>query len=154
MARERDKAAEGEPKAETRPETPPANEQTPPAPAETAVEEPVEEPEPEDAPKKTPAAWAVALGFFVKRNPLLPQSVDFAKPEHAAADALYGWSRHAFHYQAPEDRFLVTERTYRRALERAGQYPAAHPYPAAIPHSQTARFEGFRPRELVKETAQ
>lgn len=107
--------------------------------------EPAPPPKPEPA-RFTPAEWAERLGYRVKRDPRLPQSVDYDKPEHAAADALYGWTRHAYHYQGEAHRFVVTEEDYRAALRAAGQFPVEAPHAPAIPPSEVNRFKDFAPK--------
>lgn len=95
---------------------------------------------------RTPADWAERLGYITPGDPNLPQKVRHAKWEHAAADALYGWSAHAFHYQAPSQAFLITEETYREALRIAAVFPNEAPSQAALPESQRPRFAKFQAR--------
>jgi hypothetical protein len=94
----------------------------------------------------TPAQWAEQLGYIAKANPNLPQQERHAKWEHAAADRLFGWSEHAFNYQAPADRFEITEEAYLEALRIAGVYPLEAPNLEALPPSQLERFADFQPR--------
>lgn len=97
----------------------------------------------------TPDAWGKKLGHFKAGDPRLPQNVPHFDAQHAAADALYGWSQHAYHYQAAP--FTITEADYVAALEAAGRYPLCAPHAAALPASQVARFANFQPRrERVK----
>lgn len=110
----------------------------PPAPA----------PKPSSAERLTPAQWAERLGYLVAADARLPQSESFAKPEHAAADALHGWSRYGYHYQAQP--FLISEADYRAALEAAMKYPLVAPCAAALPPSERDRFKDFKPATAAK----
>jgi len=94
----------------------------------------------------TPAKWAEKLGFIAPANPNLPQQERHAKWEHAAADRLFGWSDHAFHFQAKADVFEITEEAYREALRIAAVYPLEAPNLQALPPSQLERFAEFQPR--------
>lgn len=98
-----------------------------------------------DTPKLTPDAWGRKLGHFKVGDVRLPQNVQHFDPQHAAADELFGWSRHAYHYQA--EPFLITEADYLEALKTAGSFPVSAPHPAALPASQAARFANFKPRK-------
>lgn len=95
------------------------------------------------APRKTPEQWAEQLGHIKRADPRIPQSVTHADWQHAAADALYGWSEHAYHYQAQP--FLLTQEQYEAALAAAARYPLCGPLAAALPPGQERRFDGFRP---------
>ena len=136
-------AAQADPKsADERPEFASNEEQLEPMPA--ALPEPA-------APARTaewhtPAGWAERLGMIVKADPRMPQQETHAKPEHAAADALYGWTQHAYHYQAPGDAFFFDEATYHAALRSAMEHPVAPLVDAAIPPSQRARLSTFKPK--------
>jgi hypothetical protein len=110
-------------------------------------------------PTRTPLEWAELLGFVNRVNPTIEAAIKAAgEPgahapqlertfhwKHAAADRLYGWSEHAYHFQADEDRFLITEEDYRKALDAAADYPCSAPHAPALPESQTERFAGFVP---------
>lgn len=102
------------------------------------------EPAKASVPKFTPEQWAEKLGHVRKADPRIPQSVTHYDPAHAAADALYGWSQHAYHFQASP--FLLTQEQYVEALARASAFPTCAPLPEALPPGQEKRFEGFRPR--------
>ncbi len=87
----------------------------------------------------TPHDWAVRHGEF-KAKTAAPQSQAHYGWRHAAADALFGWSDHAYHFQAEADRFLLTEQTYKDALDRAAAFPVVEALPAeAFPRSQDER---------------
>lgn len=103
--------------------------------------------------KRTPAEWAEKLGYIVKADSRIPQSVTFAKWEHAAADKLYGWSEHAYHHQAEKDRFAISETDYSKALETAAKYPTVALHTPAIPSSQVDRLNDFKPRASRREQA-
>jgi hypothetical protein len=95
--------------------------------------------------KLTPDAWGRKLGHFKAGDTRLPQNVQHFDPQHAAADELFGWSRHAYHFQAAP--FLITETDYIAALKTAGEFPVSAPHPAALPASQAERFANFKPRK-------
>jgi hypothetical protein len=99
---------------------------------------------------RTPLEWAEALGYIVRANPKLPQSETHAKWQHACADALYGWSVHAYNYQAPADRFVISEADYRKALECAAEHPVVAPHEPALPKSQRDRFKDFKAKTATK----
>lgn len=94
--------------------------------------------------RMTPAQWAEKLGHINHADPRIPQSVTHADWQHAAADALYGWSQHAYHFQSQP--FLLSQADYENALGAAAKYPLCAPYEKALPPGQEKRFEGFRPR--------
>ena len=98
--------------------------------------------------RRTPAEWAERLGLIQKADPRLPQQHTVAHWTHAAASELFGWERHAYHYQA--DRFEVTEEQYRTALKAASIYPCCELPLDAIPSSQRDRFRNFAPRASRK----
>jgi hypothetical protein len=104
------------------------------------------------APTATPNEWAAKLGLVKLADPQLPQTVTVYNWKHAAADKLYGWSEHAYHYQGAEHAFRLTEEDYRKALEAAAQYPCTEPHAPALPESQAKRFEGFVPSASRKES--
>lgn len=109
-----------------------------------AKAEPVQAPAAPEPVKLTPAQWAEKLGHMRRADPRIPQSVTHADWQHAAADRLYGWAKHAYNFQTQP--FLLSQADYELALEAAAQYPLKAPHAAALPASQADRFEGFRPR--------
>lgn len=117
--------------------------------AAPGVEAPATAPVPVTA---TPEVWAERLGLIQRANPRLPQSQTVPHWTHAAANKLYGWSDHAYHYQG-EAPFELTEDDYRKALAAAAQYPVRAPHPPALPKSQVKRFEGFVPSPSRKPEA-
>jgi len=102
------------------------------APKSAEVQPPAAAPAPEApaAPKRTPADWAKVLEFSKPADPRLPQSEPHTDWQHAAADVLHGWSRHAYHYQA--DPFEISEADYRAALEAGANHPPTPAHAAAI----------------------
>jgi hypothetical protein len=130
MAKEQNTSADaGASKAEPRPEP--------------AQQKATEQPAPV-VPTKTPDEWARALGHFKKAPPHQPQKVDAYSPDHARADALFKWSDHAAAYQAPEDRFVISEGDYLEALRTAAHYPLVAPHAPALPPSRKAHFANFK----------
>lgn len=81
--------------------------------------------------RKTPNEWAKALGKYREVSRFQPQLRSHFAPDHCAADALHGWTRYAYDYQA--DSFELTESDYRAALDAALHYPVKPAHSAAIP---------------------
>lgn len=100
----------------------------------------------------TPHEWAERKGHIEHADPARPWRSPNIEYRYAAADALYGWSRHAYHYQAEHDRFLIAESDYDAALEAAAQYPAKPPHRAAVAPSCPYDF-GLGPAEGVAREA-
>lgn len=93
----------------------------------------------------TPREWAARKGDIEEAEPSRPWRSPNVHYRYAAADALYGWTHHAYHYQAEGDRFLILEADYDAALAAAVEYPAKPPHRAAIapscPHAFRAEFQ-------------
>jgi len=129
--------------AEPVPATPEAGTPEPSAPAPAAIEAASKAPV-----LRTPAQWGAALSLKKPRDQRLPQSVDVYDWRHAAADATYGWSLHAYHYQSKP--FEISEAVYLEALKQQETHPASKLVDAAIPPSQQERLKSFKPGELHK----
>ncbi len=114
-------------------------------PAEAAPSAPAPE-------RKTPAAWAAQLGHTKPADSRLPemQRIPFVLPAHAVADKLYGWSERAYHFQAPEDAFLITLATYTAALKSAMQFPATELVVDALTPEAAVRLNDFKPARNLK----
>lgn len=82
--------------------------------------------------RRTPLQWAEQLGHIKQGDPRVPQSKTHADWQHAAADKLHGWSKHAYHHQG--DPFLLSQEDYEAALENAAEYPAKSAHEPAIAH--------------------
>jgi hypothetical protein len=101
--------------------------------------------------KRTPAEWAAKRKLTKARDPRLPQSTDWVHPSHAVADKLYGWSEHAYHFQAEDQRFLLTEADYVAGLQTAGQFPTVAPHAPAMTPTAAPRFADFEPSKSRKK---
>lgn len=66
---------------------------------------------------RSPRDWAEKLGFIVRGDARLPQSLTFPKMEHAVADKLHGWSQHEHHFQ--NEPLKLSRADYEKALEAA-----------------------------------
>lgn len=129
-----------------RPTDAPSSEVNEDAPAQAAPASAAAAPAPA---RLTPNAWGRKLGHFKQGDTRLPQNVPHFDRQHAAADELFGWSRHAYNFQA--EPFLITEADYVAAIKSAGRFPLEAPHAAALPPSEAARFANFKPRrERVK----
>jgi hypothetical protein len=121
---------------ETKPPARPAKKAEPPPPAAPA---PI---------RRTPAEWADKLGLIQYANPKLPQQRTTALWQHAVANELWGWERHAYNFQV--ERFELTEEQYRKALAAAALYPCCDVPKDVIPPSELDRFKNFVPRASRK----
>lgn len=137
----------------TPPRTPapeaPTNAEERPQDAPVATPPSAAAPSSSDAEKRTPAEWADHLGLIRHRDKRLPQSETVPHWKHAAADTLYGWSLHAYHFQG--ERFELTQEQYERALESAAAHPAAPLVPEAITPTAAKKLEGFKPARNLKD---
>lgn len=96
--------------------------------------------------KKTPEQWARVLGHMKLADPRIPQSTTHADWQHAAADKLHGWGRHAYHYQA--EPMLLTQDDYQAALDAAAEYPNK---PAHEPAMAPSHEDVLKQRAATKE---
>ena len=85
----------------------------------------------------TPEEWAKRLGHVCVAPEHMPQLRTHYDWRHAVADALHGWSQHAYHYQA--EPLLLTETHYCAALDAAAEYPTK---PAHVPAFGRTKKEG------------
>jgi hypothetical protein len=94
------------------------------------------------ADKLTPAQWAERKGIAPKSDAARPWIEPVAKSTKEcsngihlhAADALHGWSNHAYNFQAESDALLLTEAEFDAALVAAAGYPACNAHlPAVAP---------------------
>jgi hypothetical protein len=97
---------------------------------------------------KTPSEWAELLGHTVAPDSKRPQISARVSLDHAAADAVHGWSRNAHHYQG-EQAFKLTRAAYERALRAGKLFPTCAPEKDALPESERARFKGFKAAEAT-----
>jgi hypothetical protein len=118
-----------------------------PRPANPPPVPPAAKPAEKAAPElRTPAEWAQKYGLTKPRDLRLPQSTDWVHPSHAVADKLYGWSQHAYDFQAPEDAFRISEQDYRAAIRLAPQHPAVAPHWPAVTPAAKAKLATFKPK--------
>jgi hypothetical protein len=103
-----------------------------------------------DPEKKTPAEWASQLGDHRPRDARLPQSTDHVSPAYAVADRLYGWSQHAYNFQAEGEAFLVTRATYQAALRTAPQFPAVELTADALTPEAALLLKDHKPSRNLK----
>jgi hypothetical protein len=82
---------------------------------------------------RTPHDHAVHRGLYVAADPRTPQNGAFYKRAHAVADALHGWTKDAYHYQAPGDVFTLSDDDYELALLCAAEYPNTPRHEGAVP---------------------
>lgn len=105
---------------------------------------------------RTPLEWAQAKGL------ILAPRFDFQGPQphwkYAAADALYGWAHHAYHFQGEDDVFRITEKDFELAIEAAAQFPAKPAHEPGVapscPHKAEfarAKAEAARAESAKKE---
>jgi len=105
------------------------------------------EPIPPSEKMQTPGDWAKELGLLTQANPAVPQVDSFAHWKHSAADALHGWSEHAYHFQTSP--FVLTERDYRMALAAAAKFPAVPPHMPALVPAKRGDFTTFIPAKEI-----
>jgi len=86
---------------------------------------------------RTPHEHAVKRGHYVEQNPLTPQNKAHYKMQHAVADKLHGWTKDAYHYQAPGDAFTLSDEDYEAAVSAAMTNRPAHPPAVAANYRET-----------------
>jgi hypothetical protein len=90
--------------------------------------------------KLTPTQWAERKGIAPVADPARPWIEPVAKSTKEcangihlhAADALHGWSNHAYNFQAEADALLLTEAEFEGALKAAAGYPACNAHLPAV----------------------
>lgn len=78
--------------------------------------------------KKTAEEWGKELGHWHSPSGISYDQNGFWKREYAAANALHGWSRHAYHYAS--DPLLMTKKQFLAAIDAAQIGP--DPYGPAL----------------------
>lgn len=139
MASKKDQELPGESPENAALPAPPLGEAAPPAPAAVP-----------SAVTKTPAEWAKALGHTKERDRRIPQSLDHVDPAYAVADRLYGWSQHAYDFQAEGESFQLSEATYCAAVKSASHFPAVALVADALTPAQAVALKDHAPARNLK----
>jgi hypothetical protein len=71
--------------------------------------------------------------------------------EHAVANQLFGWGRHAYHHQGKGESFRLTEEQYRQALSVARGFPTVELPADLFPPGEGERFAGFEPAARTED---